>query len=185
MEQPNKPDGSKLSVEEDQDTKEHEALKKYETSFIGSYLHSLDSKGRLVVPQAYREGLGQSFYIAPSKDFSYAALYPNLAWARVRDRYAKLGSLNPQLNMLLNQFDALSFRGQECDGQGRILLPQKVREELLFNEKDLEVTGANDHVRVIALSRANAAREKFQMSLPDILEQIAELETKLQAEGLL
>ena len=178
------PDGA-MSVVLSQEDQETARLQKYEKSFVGSYLHSLDSKGRLVVPQSFREELGKSFYIAPSKDFSYAALYPNLAWARVRDRYARLGSLNPQLNIFLNQFDALSFRGQECDGQGRILLPQRVREELLFGEKDVEITGANDHVRIISLSRAKAAKESFQNNLPDILAQIAELEKKLQAEGLI
>ncbi len=153
-------------------------LSKYEKSFIGTYQHSLDSKGRLVVPQSFRENLGQTFYIAPSKDFSYVALYPNLAWARVRDSYSKLGSLNPMVNMFLNQFDALSFRDQECDAQGRILLPQRVREELLFSEKDVEITGANDHVRVIAASHAQQARTDFRANLADTLRVIAEMEAR-------
>lgn len=155
-------------------------LERYEKSFIGSYSHSLDGKGRLVVPQSFREELGKSFYIAPSKDFSYAALYPPLSWARVRDKFEKLGSLNSQLNMFLDQFDSLSFRGQECDAQGRLLLPPKVREELLFGEKDLEVTGANDHVRVIAANRAAKVKKDFKEALPEILKLISELEIQMQ-----
>ena len=162
------------------DVDDRRALERYERSFIGSYSHSLDGKGRLVVPQTFREELGKSFYIAPSKDFSYAALYPPLAWARVRERFANLGTLNPQLNMFLDQFDSLSFRGQECDAQGRLLLPTKVREELLYGEKDLEVTGANDHVRVIAASRAAKAKEDFKAALPDILKLIGDLEMQMQ-----
>ena len=185
MDELKKPDCAEPSVENSQEAAELERLRKYDSSFIGTYLHSLDSKGRLVVPQAFRDGLGQSFYIAPSKDFSYAALYPSLEWAKIRDRYAKLGSLNPMLNMFLNQFDALSFRGQECDAQGRILLPQKVREDLLFDEKDLEITGANDHVRIIGRSRAKSVRDSFFADLPNILDAIGKLELNLQDGGRL
>ncbi|MBQ1860977.1 MAG: hypothetical protein II141_07345 [Clostridia bacterium] len=158
---------------------DHLDYEHYEKCFIGSYSHSLDGKGRLVVPQSFREELGKTFYIAPSKDFSYAALYPSASWARVRDGFARLGSMNAELNMFLNQFDALSFRGQECDAQGRLLLPPKVREELLYGEKDLEVTGANDHVRVIAASRAAKAKEDFKAALPDILKLMGELEAQM------
>ncbi len=159
-------------------TPEEEHLKKYETSFVGTYIHTLDNKGRLVIPQPFRETLGPTFYIAPSKDFSHVALYPNLAWARVRDSFAKLGSFNPLVNMFLDQFDALSFRGQECDAQGRILLPQRVRDELLHGEKDVEITGANDHVRVVAATFAQKARVDFRTSLPDILKVMAEAEAR-------
>ena len=51
---------------------DHLDYEHYEKCFIGSYSHSLDGKGRLVVPQSFREELGKTFYIAPSKDFSYA-----------------------------------------------------------------------------------------------------------------
>ena len=146
---------------------DHQELEQYEKSFIGIYSHTLDSKGRMVVPQAFREELGKKFYIAPSTDFSYVALYPSVAWAKVRHRLDMLGSLNSQLNRFLNQFDAMSFRNQECDAQGRLLLPPKVREDLLNNEKELEITGANDHVRVIALSRANEAKQNFRNTAED------------------
>ena len=154
-------------------------LEHYEKCFIGSYSHSLDGKGRLVVPQPFREELGKTFYIAPSRDFSYAALYPAAAWAKVRDGFQKLAFLDQMLNMFLDQFDAMSFRGQECDAQGRLLLPPKVREELLLGEKDLEVTGANDHVRVIAASRAAEQRTKFKSKLQEILDHMGELEAQM------
>ncbi|MBQ9325374.1 MAG: hypothetical protein IJ246_06370 [Clostridia bacterium] len=129
---------------------EEQRLAAYEHSFIGWYSHSLDSKGRMVVPQSFREMLGESFYVAPSFDFKSIALYPRLAWARERDKYARLASFNTALSRYLEMFDALSFRDQECDSQGRILLPAKIRQMILGNEKDVEITGANDHVRVVA-----------------------------------
>ena len=48
--------------------------------FIGSFSHGLDAKGRLVIPQPFREKLGEEFYIAPSFDFKAIAVYPNEIW---------------------------------------------------------------------------------------------------------
>lgn len=151
-------------------------LKKYSETFIGSYSHSLDAKGRLVVPLAFRERLGEMFCISPSFDFKSIALYPTLMWARMRDRYEKLGRVNASLKRYLEQLDALSFRGQECDGQGRVLLPSKIRQCILGDEKDVEITGANDHVRIVTRPAADEQFAQFMADLPGILDDISALE---------
>ena len=158
-------------TEEDQ-----QLLDKYSRTFIGSFSHSLDAKGRLVVPLVFRETLGATFCIAPSYDFKSIALYPNLMWARMRDRYDKLGKMNSSLKRYLEQLDALSFRGQECDNQGRVLLPAKIRSCILGDEKDVDITGANDHVRVVAHVSADEQFQQFMADLPSILEDIGSLE---------
>ena len=164
------------AVDEALTAEEQALLEKYSRTFIGSYSHSLDAKGRLVVPLAFREQLGATFCIAPSFDFKSIALYPTLMWARMRDRYEKLGRVNAQLRRYLEQLDALSFRGQECDGQGRVLLPGKIRQNILGDEKDVEITGANDHVRIVARPAADEQFAAFMADLPDILDSISALE---------
>ena len=155
---------------------ERRLLDKYSRTFIGSFSHSLDAKGRLVVPLVFRETLGDTFCIAPSYDFKSIALYPNLMWARMRDRYDKLGKMNSSLKRYLEQLDALSFRGQECDNQGRVLLPAKIRSCILGDEKDVDITGANDQVRGVAHISADEQLEQFMADLPSILEDIGSLE---------
>ena len=54
--------------------------------FIGSYSHSLDSKGRLVIPQGFRDKLGETFCIAPSFDFRSIAIYPTEKWEERSER---------------------------------------------------------------------------------------------------
>lgn len=164
------------AVDEALTAEDQALLEKYSRTFIGSYSHSLDAKGRLVVPLAFREQLGETFCIAPSFDFKSIALYPTLMWARMRDRYEKLGRVNAQLRRYLEQLDALSFRGQECDGQGRVLLPGKIRQNILGDEKDVEITGANDHVRIVARPAADEQFAAFMADLPDILDSISALE---------
>ena len=43
-----------------------------------------------------------------------------------------------------------------------MLLPANIRQKILGDEKDVEITGANDHIRVVASKASEASWEKFQ-----------------------
>ena len=154
------------------ENKEKKGIKR----FIGSFNHSLDSKGRLVIPQGFRDKLGETFCVAPSFDFRSVAIYPTEKWEERNETYERLGKLNPALNRYLEQFYALSFDEQTCDAQGRVLLPANIRQKILHDERDMEITGANDHVRVAALSDSGDIWNKFRDELPQLLDMIAGLE---------
>ena len=150
-------------------------LAKYSATFIGTYYHTLDNKGRIIVPGGLRENLGETFCVGPSFDFSSIALYPTLVWARMREQYARLGSFDRSLNRFLEQFDALSYRDQECDAQGRVLLPTRIRQKILGEEKEVEIAGATDHIRIVARVESDDRFEAFKKDLPDILDAIGRL----------
>ena len=144
--------------------------------FIGSFIHSLDCKGRLVIPQGFREKLGETFCVAPSFDFRSIAIYPTEKWEERNETYERLGKLNPALNRYLEQFYALSYDEQTCDAQGRVLLPANIRQKILHDDRDMEITGANDHVRVAAVTASGDIWNQFKDELPQLLEMIAGLE---------
>ena len=144
--------------------------------FIGSFNHSLDNKGRLVIPQSFREKLGETFCIAPSFDFNSISVYPTEMWEKRNRTYEALGNLNPALNRYLEQFYALSFDEQSCDAQGRILLPVNIRTKILQDERDVEITGANDHVRIVSAAVSRDGWDSFRKELPGLLDMIAGLE---------
>ena len=152
-------------------------LEKHRSSFIGSYSHTLDSKGRIVVPQAFREMLGAQFCIAPAFDFKSISVYPELQYARMRERFAQMArqSMKKELLKYIEFLDALSYRGQECDGQGRVLLPARIRQVVLGEEKDVEITGAGDHVRIVTRETGDAMLEAFLQNVQDILDSIGSL----------
>ncbi len=159
-------------------------LEEADAQFIGTYSHSVDAKGRLVVPQSFRQMLGQKFYIAPSRDFKAVALYSKLAWARTRHRYAKLDPVNNDVLLLLEQFNALSYRDQECDGQGRVLLPPRIRQLLLGDEKELEISGAGDHVRIVGTAAYMNQFQQVLQHMPDIMKTINLLQAReMRLEG--
>lgn len=169
-------DGSKNETTANSTVTPEKTAEQRARRFIGSFNHSLDSKGRLVIPQGFRDKLGETFCVAPSFDFRSIAIYPTEKWEERNETYERLGKLNPALNRYLEQFYALSFDEQTCDAQGRVLLPANIRQKILHDERDMEITGANDHVRVAAVSDSGDIWNQFKEELPQLLEMIAGLE---------
>jgi transcriptional regulator MraZ len=98
--------------------------------FRGNHPTRVDEKGRLKVPAEFKrvidEKYGQQFYIT-SLDGKVAQVYPFEEWERIEQKLAALSSFNPTKKKFL---DRTNYYGQqvEMDGQGRLLLPQLLRE---------------------------------------------------------
>lgn len=150
-------------------------LEEADSQYIGTYSHGLDLKGRLVVPQAFRTMLGPGFYIAPTRDLQAVGLYSKLNWAKMRRRYAQLDPVNDDVLGFLEIFTSMSFRDQECDGQGRILLPTIIRELILGSDKELIVSGEMDHVRIMSAEKYNERFNNIRSSMADRMKAIDRL----------
>ena len=98
--------------------------------FRGNHPTRVDEKGRLKIPAEFKrvidEKYGQQFYIT-SLDGKVAQVYPFEEWERIEQKLAGLSSFNPTKKKFL---DRTNYYGQqvEMDGQGRLLLPQLLRE---------------------------------------------------------
>lgn len=166
------------AYEEEMTEEDRLLLKEADHQYTGSFSHTIDAKGRMVVPLAFRTMLGPKFYIAPSHDFQAIGLYSNVAWARMRHRYATLDPLNDHMLTFLEFFNALSFRDQECDGQGRVLLPARIRAQMLGDEKELEISGAGYYVRVMSSKAYMEQFAAFRQMMPDVKKTINMLEAR-------
>ena len=110
----------------------------------GTYKHSLDSKGRVFVPAKLREELGDIFYITISGE-SYLCAYSAENWNFISSRiaampYSKQKKMRPMF--------AYAARC-ETDPQGRILIPQNLR-NYAGMEKAVTVIGCNNHAELWA-----------------------------------
>jgi MraZ protein len=98
--------------------------------FRGNHPTRVDEKGRLKVPAEFKrvidEKYSTQFYIT-SLDGKVAQLYPFEEWERIEQKLAALSNFNPTKKKFL---DRTNYYGQqvEMDGQGRLLLPQLLRE---------------------------------------------------------
>ncbi|TDY46672.1 division/cell wall cluster transcriptional repressor MraZ [Alicyclobacillus sacchari] len=113
--------------------------------FMGEFEHALDSKGRLTVPAKFRDGLGESFIVTRGLD-KCLFVYPRDEWNVLE---SKLKSL-PMARADARAFVRFFFSGaSECelDKQGRILLPQKLRDYAGL-QKDCTLLGVSNRVEI-------------------------------------
>lgn len=99
--------------------------------FRGNHPTRVDEKGRLKLPAEFKRTMddqygGGQFYIT-SRDGEVAEIYPFEEWQRIEEKLAKVSNFNPAKKKFL---DRVNYYGQmvEIDGQGRLLIPQILRE---------------------------------------------------------
>ena len=153
-----------------------EGVKTAFLGFVGSFPHSIDAKGRMIIPAAFRDALGQRFAVAPSPDFQAVALYPISDWAARRDELAALVRRKPVAQPFLDMFTKYSYTDCESDAQGRLLLPQRIRSWRLGDARDVEVNGAYNHIRIIPASVGKDQDRAFDDKYPDPLAFLTELQ---------
>ena len=117
--------------------------------FRGNAPTRVDEKGRLKVPAEFKrvveEKYGEKFYIT-SLDGHVAHVYPFEEWERIEQKLAALSNFNPTKKKFLTRTNYYGA-AVEMDGQGRLLLPQLLREEAGL-KGDVAVLGYLNHLEV-------------------------------------
>jgi MraZ protein len=143
--------------------------------FRGNHPTRVDEKGRLKVPAEFKrdidEKYGQQFYIT-SRDGRIAEIYPYEEWQKIEEKLATVSNFNPAKKKFL---DRVNYYGQmvEMDSQGRVLIPQILRESaevkgdvLVFgNLTFLEVRNAEAFRKHL---EANPLTEEDEKTLADL-----------------
>ena len=104
----------------------------------GTYQHSLDAKGRLFIPARLREELGDAFFVTLSPEKCLSA-YSNEGWDKILDKVGQMSKIDQKKARFLFSHAAKC----DLDGQGRILLPQALREKVGLI-KSVTVVGAGE-----------------------------------------
>lgn len=113
--------------------------------FMSEYNHTLDTKGRLIIPSKFRETLGEEFVISKGMD-GCLFVYANDDWKAFEQKLTSL----PLINKEARQFARFFLAGAatvEVDKQGRILLPAALR-EFAGLEKDVVLVGVGSRVEI-------------------------------------
>ena len=110
---------------------------------FGQYKHTVDAKGRLIIPSKYREELGMKFYISESPDFCLT-LYTAEEWQRVMDHFRSL----PMTTGRSLRYFLANVWECEPDKQGRFLLPEDFSCHSSFNA----VTTSSENIQFFILA---------------------------------
>ena len=114
--------------------------------FIGTYEHTIDEKSRLTLPARFRDELGEHVVLTRGLD-GVVAIYPRETWVvTVQTRIAALDPLSRRARELQRFFFSGAAEA-DVDRQGRILVPA-VLTRYASLERDVVVTGANDHLEI-------------------------------------
>jgi len=137
--------------------------------FLGEYRHAIDTKGRLFIPAKLREDLGEKFYICKGMD-QCLMIYESGAWEKFTE---KLNAL-PLTNKVARDAKRYFLAGasmNECDRQGRTLIPAALREYAGIT-RDVVIVGVGDKVEIWDEGKWN---ERSALSDKLIAEQLDDL----------
>ena len=140
--------------------------------FMGEYSHTIDTKGRLIIPSRFREELGEKFVVTKGLD-GCLFVFSDEEWKAFE---IKLKSL-PLTNKNARQFARFFVAGAtpcELDKQGRILLPATLR-EFAGLEKDVVLTGMLNRIEIWSKDKWNENNSLDDVAMDEIAEQMTDL----------
>lgn len=129
-------------------------------------------KGVLLYPAKFREILGDNFIVTKGLD-GCLFVYPNDEWTRFEE---KLKSL-PLTNKNARQFTRFFLAGAaacEVDKQGRILLPQVLR-EFASLEKDVVLVGVASRIEIWSRERWDESMNTYDGDMDEVAENMESL----------
>ena len=103
--------------------------------FRGNAPARIDDKGRLKVPNAFKSLLeskyGRELFLT-SLTGEHVRIYPIPEWLKIEEKLGRMPSTHPSR---LRFLDRVNYFGQaaELDAQGRVLIPQRLREAATMN----------------------------------------------------
>jgi MraZ protein len=112
-------------------------------SFTGEYRHTIDVKGRLIVPSRLRDELGDNKVVLSRWPDGCVAVWSQAGWAEMESRLLEQRKGDRDTRSAVRAF-AASAHQDDVDKQGRINVPQHLREAAGI-EREVVVVGAIDH----------------------------------------
>lgn len=140
--------------------------------FMGEYNHTVDTKGRLIIPSKFRETLGDKFVVTKGLD-GCLFVYDNAEWGAFEESLRAL-PLNRKDNRMFVRHFLAGAAEVEVDKQGRILIPSNLR-EFADITKDVVLIGAAGHIEIWSQERWTSLEEEDEESMEDIAERMADL----------
>ena len=139
--------------------------------FSGNYTHNIDPKGRVTIPAAYREALGDHFTIGLNNEFNAIALYPTEKWQDMSEKLDRIPDSDVRGMAYVRLIKAFSFTNQSLDGQGRVLLPAVLRQKAGM-DKAIRFAGLGLYLEIWDEDRFVAANAATEMDVGALLEYV-------------
>lgn len=136
---------------------------------LGEYKHSIDSKGRLIVPAKFRENLGETFVVTRGLDGCLFG-FPASEWENIGEKLQKLPLAKKDARKFTRFFYSAAT---ECkiDKQGRVNLPQTLIDFAKL-EKACYLIGVSTRIEIWSKDNWESFAEEAEGSFEDIAEEM-------------
>lgn len=138
--------------------------------FVGEYNHTIDTKGRVIVPAKFRDDLGTNFMVTKGLD-NCLFVFPMDEWNRFEEKLQNLPVANKNARKF-SRFFLAGASAMEADKQGRILLPASLR-EFAGLEKDVVMVGVGSRAEI--WSKENWIANNTYDDMDEVAENMADL----------
>lgn len=140
--------------------------------FTGSYEHSVDTKGRIIIPSKFREELGERFIVTQGLD-GCIFIYPMNKWEEFVEQLQKLPG-NKEGRKLHRYFLAYATE-VEIDKQGRALIPQGLR-DMAEITKNVVLVGVIGKIEI--WDKTKWEQENTYKDMDEVAERMAEFDLR-------
>ena len=113
--------------------------------FMGEYNHSIDAKGRLIIPSKFRDALGDNFVVTKGLE-GCLFVFESYEFESFMDKLNEKSDLEAKVRKI-KRFFISGAQQLEPDKQGRMLVPPTLREYACL-EKDVVFAGVGGHIEI-------------------------------------
>lgn len=113
---------------------------------MGEYKHTVDTKGRVIIPMKLREELGEKFIVTRGLDGCLFG-YPMSSWQSLTEKFSANLPLSKKNARQVVRFFYSAATEVEFDKQGRIMIPQTLREYATI-KKNVRIVGVSDRLEI-------------------------------------
>ena len=139
---------------------------------IGEYTHTIDTKGRIIMPAKLKDDIGENFVITKGLD-GCLFVYSKAEWKNFEDKLRSFPLTNKDARALVRFFLAGAIEC-EIDKQGRFLISSNLR-EFASLEKDVVIIGVLDKIEIWSKDKWLEYSNKENLEVDEIAEKIANL----------
>ena len=137
--------------------------------FIGEYHHTIDEKGRIIVPAKFREELGNNFIVTRGiEDCLFVYSLEN--WEKITNKLSLLPFTRKDARVF-NRFFMSGATNVELDKQGRVNVSLPLQKYANL-QKDCVIIGTGDRLEIWSLESWNGFFDSTKNSMSDIAENL-------------
>lgn len=142
--------------------------------FFGEHYHSLDEKGRIILPAKFRESLADGLFVTKSFD-NCLLVFTRKDWFELVDKINSLPTTNTDVRNFQRFFIGSAVEG-EVSRQGRISIPQSLR-EFAGLDKDVVIVGLANKLEIWA-------KERYEEYAANVGQSAAQIAQNLEQFGV-